>query len=481
VNAVFLHALIYGLAPILQKLAGVVLLPLYTHYLTPADYGEITLLSIVTSVAVAILQLELRQGFLRGWIAAPDDGARASLFRAVLALLAALGLAGAVVLVVFGNLVVTPLLGHPIGPGFRLLLAAGLFADVTGLVCNATLQARLKSGTVVALGLATFVLSVSVTVICVVHLHSGAIGFFAGGTVSSVAGLAASLVLLRGFIVRAGVSAPPDLRGLLAYSLPLLASALMFMVVRNTDRLAVGHFDTLAVVGVYGMAWTLANLLMNGVFVPLQTSFDVWRFRLYHEGGRADDIARIFRMAMLVVATAGVGLDTVGADLFTLVSDPRYGAATRYLPVLTLAVLLQAGYSLLAAAFFVTGATGQWFRIFAAGAALQVLLSVALVPVFSAWGAAASILSANLLLYAGAARWGARLWPIPYRHGPVMVLLGLVAAASTLRAAWPIRGPLDWLAADAVALAFYGAGVLSFGLVGRGEMVALRRWRRARA
>ena len=90
-TAVFWHALVFGLAPILQKLAGVVLLPLYTHYLSPRDYGEIEILTVVTGLFTVVLKLELRQGIMRAWHAG-GEAERGALFRGALQLLGGLGL-----------------------------------------------------------------------------------------------------------------------------------------------------------------------------------------------------------------------------------------------------------------------------------------------------------------------------------------------------------------------------------------------------
>src|SRR5262245_33413621 len=40
------HAAIYGLGTVLAKLASFIMLPIYTRYLTPADYGVLELLSM---------------------------------------------------------------------------------------------------------------------------------------------------------------------------------------------------------------------------------------------------------------------------------------------------------------------------------------------------------------------------------------------------------------------------------------------------
>ena len=48
------HSLIYGVADILNRSIGFLLIPLYTHYLTPADYGTLELLDL-TSYIVGML------------------------------------------------------------------------------------------------------------------------------------------------------------------------------------------------------------------------------------------------------------------------------------------------------------------------------------------------------------------------------------------------------------------------------------------
>ncbi len=75
----------------------------------------------------------------------------------------------------------------------------------------------------------------------------------------------------------------------------MLGGALLFFVVRNADRIAVSQFVSVAGLGIYAMAWTLANLLLNVVFAPIQTSFDVWRYEMHQQGGRTGEVAAFFR------------------------------------------------------------------------------------------------------------------------------------------------------------------------------------------
>ncbi|HEY1413019.1 MAG TPA: hypothetical protein VGF36_12815, partial [Rhodopila sp.] len=66
-RSVFTHALIFGLAPLLRKCVGLIMVPIYTHYLSTSDYGEIELLTMATGLFGLVLGLDLRAGYMRAW------------------------------------------------------------------------------------------------------------------------------------------------------------------------------------------------------------------------------------------------------------------------------------------------------------------------------------------------------------------------------------------------------------------------------
>ena len=477
-TGVFGHALIFGLAPILRRLAALVLLPLYTHYLSPEDYGEIELLSIALGLVATVLQLELRQGYLRAWLRADPPG-QAALFATTLRLLTAAGAGGAVLVLLAAGPVSAWLLDRPVGPWFAVVLAAGLFAEVLNGVFQTTLQAQLRSAAIVALGVGQFVVGAGLTVLCVAGLRLGPIGFFIGGTAAQLLALGIMFIATRPF--RAAGRAP--LAPLLQAALPLLGAALLYFVVRSADRVMVARLLSVAELGVYAMAWTLANLLMTAVFLPLQASLDVWRHRLHAEVDGAAQFAEVHRVALLVMGAAAVGLVTVGTDLFMAAADARFTAAAALVPALAVAVVLQAGYTIVASAFFVAGATGRWAALFAAAAAVQVGGCWGGIAAFGVAGAPLGILAANALLYAGAAYWGRALWPVPYRHGIIVAVAGLLVAAAMLRRALPIDEaalPVRLLA-DAAACTLFAGAAFAMGLYDAADVRALSRMVQGRA
>jgi O-antigen/teichoic acid export membrane protein len=451
-RGVFKHALIFGMAPLLRKLVGLIVVPLYTHYLSTRDYGEIELLSMATGLLGLVLSLEMRAGYLRMWAAVPNG--RAGLLAGTTCLLAALGAFGAVLLLVTAEPLSDALLGRWIGWGYATVLALGLFADILSLVFNATLQAALRSTLMVTLSVAQFAVSLSITAFCVMYLRTGPIGVFLGGAVASILAL---LVMARVCIAESGWAAPhrETMAALVRFSLPLLLAALMFFVVGNADRFIVSRFLSVGDLGLYAMAWTLAGLVTTLIFKPVQTSLDVWRYTMHDLPDGAGQFANTFRVVMALMGLAAVGLATLGCDAFTRVVDPAFVPAVAYVPWLCGAVVLQAGYSIVASAFFIKDATSRWTRLFAISAAVQVASSLALVPFAGLIGAALAMLVANLFLYAGAAVQGQQLWRVPYPHAATLTMTILVVALPGLRNRLALPNLTSAMLADIATLGLF--------------------------
>jgi len=59
------HSFVYGIGDIIQRSLSILLLPIYTRYLTPADYGVISLLTIISLIVGTITMCALTNGISR--------------------------------------------------------------------------------------------------------------------------------------------------------------------------------------------------------------------------------------------------------------------------------------------------------------------------------------------------------------------------------------------------------------------------------
>ena len=75
------HSAIYGLGGLVSRILAVLLLPLYTHYLSTSDYGQIETLIALVTVLTIVLQFGISSAFFRFYFDADDDAGRRLVLR----------------------------------------------------------------------------------------------------------------------------------------------------------------------------------------------------------------------------------------------------------------------------------------------------------------------------------------------------------------------------------------------------------------
>src|SRR5207247_916538 len=70
------HSVIYGLGGLVSRILAVLLLPLYTRYLSPSDYGVVETLIALTTVLGILLRLGITSAFFRFYFDSPDADQR---------------------------------------------------------------------------------------------------------------------------------------------------------------------------------------------------------------------------------------------------------------------------------------------------------------------------------------------------------------------------------------------------------------------
>ena len=71
------HSAIYGLGGLVSRILAVLLLPLYTRYLSPSDYGKVETLIALTTVIGIVLRMGISSAFFRFYFDSPEPAAPA--------------------------------------------------------------------------------------------------------------------------------------------------------------------------------------------------------------------------------------------------------------------------------------------------------------------------------------------------------------------------------------------------------------------
>jgi O-antigen/teichoic acid export membrane protein len=417
-------AALYALALAWTKGLSLLLLPVVTAHLEPADFARLELLSSAAEIAALLAGAGLVDTLYRFGAAPGREGAgMAARILGLAVLLAALGVILAVLFAPVGALL--PLPAPPIEV---TLLGAAVAMEAAIGVPLAWLRMQ---GRALAWSIVMVVRGTAQAGLAAALLWSGygVAGVLAAGAVA--AGFTAGLLILRQ-TRETGISfAPAVWPRLLAYGLPLTGGGLASFALGTADRWFLAGAVTPEALAHYALAAKIAL-----VSALLTQPFELWwyprRIALLEAENGHRQTARVVGMggALVVLAAAATALG--GPVLIHLATPPAYHAAAGYLPWLCAALALQSLGSLVNVGCYM-GRTGTVpMLVNGVAAVVAVLGYLVLIPDQGVMGA----IFATLL--AQGVRLGLFLWfsqrrvRLDYRLWRIAALGGLGIAAVAL-------------------------------------------------
>jgi len=445
------------LLQLLLKARGFLVVPIYARLLGPAGLGVVTLAGAVCGLLGPLLILGLNLGLSLKLVQIRDREVLARGYRTTIAFSALLAILGSTLVALGVYRVGGAPLGalQPYAAPFALLLAATALRDLALVVP----QLRQQAGLFNALSLAMDYGGALLGVFLVWRGFGPAGVLWAAGAMTGVGILAAIAGTLREFGCRGGLDRG-FLASALAIGLPALPIGVSQWVLQALDNLFLAHYHGQATVGTYGVAYSLASivlLVLGGLnFVLFPTAAALW--------AQGPERLRQFIERSLRLTLVALGLFVAGACLLSdwgvrVLAGSRYGEAATVLPLI---VASWAAFTLIQilqkVALVVDQNTAALSRCYLATAALNVMLNFLMIPRWALKGAAlATLVSylAGVVLMGRIARRSLptlRVWRALAR--PAALILVFALGGLGLRAS-PLAGPLQAVSSAAGLVVAY--------------------------
>jgi O-antigen/teichoic acid export membrane protein len=434
------HAAVYGLASMLTQAAGLVLLPLYTRYLTPSDYGILEVLGRIAETAATVLLLGgFRQALLTFYQQAPDESERRQVVSGAFLLAASACVAG----IALTLLLIRPLqwfvLGQANQSEWLLLLALfGILLEPFTMLPLAILQSRMQSTRFVLVTLVQFLTLIAVRALLIVWFGWGVAGVLAG-TLFTTAGYGILLTLVE---LRGGAVLPrrETIRSLFFFALPFLPGGLCFFVMQHGDRFFLWKTWGTHEVGIYSLGYKLALAVGTFTLSPL---YMVWGARMYAAAETPDApiiFGRVFTRVLAAFVFVGLGLSIFQDEIVRVIAGADYANASRIIAPVVLAGYFQTAASLMDAAFYIRRRTSLKLRMTLEATAVMLVLYFALIPWFAGMGAALATLGGFAYLAGRTWQTSQRIFPVRYEWRRVASCLTMALGLWTLSRLLPLGG-----------------------------------------
>ena len=449
------HSAVYGVASVASKIVALLLLPLYTRYLTPTMYGTAEAVLTLDLFAAAFVRLGLQNAMMRFFYDVPPEERMTAGVRNVriaMTLTVIMSLVGAGVLLLFDNQLAGFFLGRRDMTFFIKLAALGLVANILYSAVTATFRLQQRPAAFLGISLSNIVLSTALTFWFVTELKLGARGLLLGNFLGFLFMVPIAASMQRRFVKPLFDRAL--LKPMLLFALPTIPMAVAYQSLTLIDRSIIRHYDGLDSLGIYGLAARFSGVVML-VVTALQLSWQPFAYSIDDDGEAQRSFAVVTTWFAAVMGWLVAGLALLADPVVKLMAPPDYAQAADVVPLLSLATGIFGAYFLVGIGASRVKRTG-WHVLVAFGAvAVSLVANLSLVPTFGVMGAAASAVAANLALTVFMLMRSQRVFRVDYEIAriarPVLLTVAAIVAAYLLPHGTDWE---SWASRGAVALAW---------------------------
>jgi O-antigen/teichoic acid export membrane protein len=461
----------YTAASILSKLIAVALLPLYTRYLTPADYGAAEVMFAAVVSASIVVRFGTIEALLRFYYKDDEDPAR--VVSTSFAALFWFATAAALIALLFAGPISEALLDRP-APGLARISIGGLWVLTMFEYLLTLFRLEERARAYFTTTILSVLTAIGLTVILVVGQGEGARGLLLGSYASGGAFVLGLIVVHRRRLSL--LIDPALLRRMTRFGLPTMPAELSLYLLNFVDRIVIVRSAGLAEAGLYSLAVKFAqavNVLVRGfqlAWPPLAYSI------------REDGEARRVYAAIVTWFVAGCAFVVTGMWLFSrwivrALAAPQFFDSYEAIGLIATGVTLYALYMVLVVILGRTGRTEFNFPATIAALVVNVALNLALVPSLGIVGAGLALVASYVVVVALMYVLTQRLFPVPYewaRLGRVLLVSAVLVGLGELLL--PTDGLLGLAARVLLWLAYPAVLLLSGFFTGeeRGWLARLR-------
>jgi len=433
IKKLFSHTVIYGLGTYSYRVLGFFLIPVYTRYLVPDDYGILGLATMLSAVLFIFLNLGQSSAFFRSYFDHDDPDGRKSVLSTsiLLTLVNCLFLGG--LLLLFAKSLSWLVFGSPIYVGLFVLICLASLSRVFLRIPFAMLRAEEKSARYAVLSVLRGLTGILIALALVVGFGQGIYGVMWSQFASH---FVFCLLLIPGVIrgLRWSFS-KRTARDLLAFGTPHVPMGLATFVLNLSDRYFLKHYSTLYNLGLYSLGYNLGEALRLLV-TALHLAYPPFVLSNRKAPHAQELYARVTTYYFALMGFIALALSLLAREIIGIMAAPSYHDAYRVIPLVALAQIFY-GFSFVGTAGLIIKRRPIYrtFSVFVA-AAVNLALNYLWIPSYGMMGAAVATVVAFLvgsLLITGISYW---FYPVPYEYGRLLKL-GIIC--------WIIYGVGVWV------------------------------------
>lgn len=380
------HGSIYLLGNIIMRCVSFVMLPIYTRFLTPADYGTVELLSMVLDFVGILLGLRIGQAIFRYYSQYETNNDKFEVITTSLYLVGTLNIIGFLLIFIFVEPLSFAVFGNYSTANYLLLFSLTLIIQGLVEVPMTFIRAQQRPWLFVMFSTIKLILQLSLNIYLVVIKELHVAGVIFSAVIST--GIMATILSIYTFSITGFKGTLEKAKQLVSFSLPMMLTSLVAFYITFGDRYFLRIISGLGDVGIYSLGYKFGFLLYFVITGPFFNIWDSEKYKIQHKKNAKEFYQQTFLVLSTIVLLFATGVSLFARNLLQVMSDASFWPAYKIVPIIMAAYVTNAWTEYVCFGLLLKQKTIEltYGAIIAAG--VVTLLYVTLIPRYGTYGAA---------------------------------------------------------------------------------------------
>jgi len=392
----------YMIASGLHRSIGFFMIPIYTRFISPTNYGAMDLITILAGSIAVFISLGVSESMARLYYAEPEENQRNRVISTVIIGFGLIGLPIVIVFLLLANYIAMIVSSSEEYVFYMRIAIASVWFAMFIEISYTYLRMLYKAKLFFVITTAQVVIALLLNIYFVVILKLDILGIFYSTFITQSV---SSILLVAYMLKNVGFCfSRKYLRRLINFGLPLVPSQIGIILTNASNRFFLRWFGNpdpliaLANVGILSLAQKFGVVLHSFITTPFISFWAPRRTQLLlsKESDAKHTIARICTYAALITNYAALVLSAGIESIIKIMADQEYWSASEIVPLFALAYVIFALEPHFMAGLIYKEKTGPVTFIGIVALLIILIWNYFLIPEFGIYAAATSNLIANI-------------------------------------------------------------------------------------
>jgi len=405
VKTLLSHTVIYGIGLVLNRSIGFILLPLYSNYFAPADWGVYNIVASIWIFLSVIYSLGFENSFMKYFIEEKIKERKKVIYSSALLFLCISSIVFSAILY-FSSASVASLIhfDNPLkGISLIKILSILLFFDTIYRIPLLLLRAELNTKVYTYLTLVTVIINIGLNIFLIAVQGYGVEAIFYSYILSVLVTTVLSLFITKSYLIPK--ISFDEIKKQFGFGINFIFIGLFIIFIDTSDRFFLKYYFDETVVGIYSANYRL-GAVMSLIIAAYKFSWTPYFMNIQDNPDNKKIISNVFTyfvftglFLFLVFSFFTDDLVKIKIGNFYMLNE-AYWSGLKIIPIILLSYFFSGLYSTMNVASFFANRTDVLLKIALLGLSVNTILNVILIPAYEMTGAAVSTLVTYIAMFA---------------------------------------------------------------------------------